>query len=798
MNSRSCSPGMAGRQPGCPRAGIWSVKDSPGIMTEQSQQPDAPAIKTGEEESTPLGVARFDPRNRLLEADEGFGKILPSSLDGVSSGRLSLFDILARAVAQGHIQPEGDRQAWQFQSRIGWSRNGGRILLPMGDGQLLTITRQDQEDGTIKASIGHEGAEELDLILKAGPLGPVDEDGEAEEGSAETAPEAGNEAGKAVQEAVSLIRDRVSQESKQAFAARMEQSGDTVQLALEALPVAIAVFDPDQALCAVNRQYGTFFGLPDRLMAPGAAYQDILAFKAENGEFATGTFGETDPQVIIQKRLEGLARGDGFAGEYEHSGGQKIETRCVPLPGGGHVEVCAEASGWDGDDWFQEMVRYDDLTGLANRTHFRTLVSDMVRKAGKKGDSGVLLCIKMDNMREVNDFLGYGRGDHVLRSLADRLVEAAGDRGRLARLGDVKFAMLVPGIPDEGAASVFAERLHHQLSTCPIVIEDGLEVDVVCAIGLTRFPDNGTDPNDLIRQAEMALAHAKDVRNRQFSFHSSMREKADRLGRLTHDLRHALERKELRAFYQPKVDMRTGRITGMEALMRWQHPERGMIPPFEFIPVAERTGLIAPLTDWMLREACGQTRAWKDAGIADLKVAVNLSTVHFRRQSVINSVTQALDDTGLDPENLEIEITESVLMAEDDVIKETFAWFHTIGIPIAIDDFGTGYSSLAYLRRFPVDKVKIDASFVMRMHENDDDAAICRAVISLSHSLGMKVVAEGIEEAEHVAALRALDCDDGQGYFFGRPMPAAAFEELLADNDVCPGFEELDDDDDDD
>ncbi len=723
-------------------------------------------------EAQNCGAALFDGQNRLIEANDLFAETLPTSLDEMSSGRLSLFDILARAVAQGHITPAEDRQDWQKQLLLGWSRHGSIIDLPLKSGQSLKMQRLERPDGLILALLI------LDDISAKSDLEPSQTDAPAPESPT---PETID------QETLPPLLDAV-QEGDMALP---DFKQDIVQLALEALPVAMSVFDQQQKLCLANKHYSDFFQLPPELTAPATDYRALLEHKAAHGHFIAGTYGETDPAKIINARLEKLSEGCGFTGEYENQQGQRIETRCVPLPGGGFVEICAEATGNESDDWFQEMVRYDDLTGLANRTYFRALVDEVVQKAlTGHGDMGAILCLKMDNMHEVNDFLGYGRGDHVLRSLADRLQELAGEGGRVARLGDVKFALIVPGLADEGAAAIFAERLHQQLSTHPIVIEDGLEVDIVTAIGVTRYPENGTDPNDLIRQAEMALVRAKDVRNRQFSYHTGMREKANRLGRLTHDLRHALERRELKAFYQPKVDLRSGKIIGMEALMRWQHPDRGMIPPSEFIPVAERTGLIAPLTNWMLKEACGQTRAWKDAGLADLKCAVNLSTVHFRRQSVVNSVTQALDDTGLDPENLEIEITESVLMAEDDVIKETFSWFQALGIPVAIDDFGTGYSSLAYLQRFPVDKVKIDASFVMRLHENEDDAAICRAVISLAHNLGMAVVAEGIEEQEHIAFLRQHHCDEGQGYYFGRPMPASALEELLSagDNGIHRGF----------
>jgi EAL domain-containing protein (putative c-di-GMP-specific phosphodiesterase class I) len=261
-----------------------------------------------------------------------------------------------------------------------------------------------------------------------------------------------------------------------------------------------------------------------------------------------------------------------------------------------------------------------------------------------------------------------------------------------------------------------------------------------------------------------------------------MDEAAKRLGLIKLELRHALEREELEVFYQPKIDIQDGHIIGMEALLRWNHPEHGMIPPVQFIPVAERTGLIAPISDWMMREACRQTRVWNDSGIADLRLAVNLSTVQFRRQSVIGTITGILEDTGFDPEKLEVEVTESVLLGDDEVVTETFSWLKAIGIPIAIDDFGTGYSSLSYLMRFAADTVKIDASFIKNLHDNPDGATITRAIISLAHSLKMKVVAEGVELPQHLLFLSDESCDIGQGYLFSRPVPAGEFETMLKQN----------------
>jgi diguanylate cyclase (GGDEF)-like protein len=417
----------------------------------------------------------------------------------------------------------------------------------------------------------------------------------------------------------------------------------------------------------------------------------------------------------------------------------------------------------------------DEVTGLPTREAFLAELALAISSG-----TGTLVFVALDDFQHINDFLGHVSGNQVLRGVAERLQQLAGTDAVVARLTGVEFAMLMPQLATEDEGSVFAEGILHELQRQAIKFDDAFEVDIPAVIGLARYPSDGVEPSQIMRHADLALAQARGSNARYQFYRQQLSDRSARLRLIKLELRHALERDQLRVFYQPKVDLKSRRIVGMEALLRWQHPEHEMIPPVEFIPVAERTGLISPISDWMMREACTQTRRWKDAGLADLRLAVNLSTVQFRRQSVIASVTSILEDTGLAPEKLEVEVTESVLVSDDTMVMDTFRWFKELGIPIAIDDFGTGYSSLSYLMRFPASTVKIDASFIKNLHRSEEGATITRSIITLAHSLGMHVVAEGVELDRHVDFLLDHDCDIGQGYLFSRPVPAPEFEALLA------------------
>ena len=547
-----------------------------------------------------------------------------------------------------------------------------------------------------------------------------------------------------------------------------------LQQALEQVGQGLALVGPDLALRLWNRSYADLLGLPDGLCRPQARYTDILEHRAVS-VLANGPVDE-----YVRGQLAALQGRSERRSTVKHASGRMVEVERLFLPDGSFLELAREtAPPSSGHGRAQESApERDDITGLPNRSQFLATLETMLSNGEIR--PATMLFVGLEDFQDVNDFLGHALGNALLRGVADRLTNISGSDATVARLTGVEFALLMPGINSTDDAAVFAERLIHNLQRDAIPVGNTFEIDVNASIGITRFPQDGDEPGQLMRNADLALSRARASRSRRYHFFQpEMDEAAKRLGVIKLELRHALERDELVVFYQPKVDLNSGLITGMEALLRWRHPDHGMIPPGQFIPVAERTGLIAPISDWMMREACRQTRAWSEAGVADLRVAVNLSTVQFRRQSVIGSITTILEDTGFDPEKLEIEVTESVLLGDDDMVTETFSWLKAIGIPIAIDDFGTGYSSLSYLMRFAADTVKIDASFIKNLHESEDGATITRAIISLAHSLKMKVVAEGIELPQHLAFLSHESCDIGQGYLFARPLPANEFEALL-------------------
>lgn len=428
-------------------------------------------------------------------------------------------------------------------------------------------------------------------------------------------------------------------------------------------------------------------------------------------------------------------------------------------------------------EWFDQVVNYDDLTGVANRAHLRRLLEQSIGDCQNGAPPGTLLFIGLERFQEINHMIGHTLGDEVLRSVVRRLVDYVGDRGHVARLAGAEFAILAPRLHDPDAAAVFAERLMHDLQTKPIQVDRAFEFDIAVVIGIVRFPVDAQGVSELIACGDLALARARSEPASRIAFFQ--RTQIDRAAQLKHialDLRRALEQREFEVFYQPKMDLRTGQPVGMEALIRWRHPDRGLISPAAFLPVAEQTGLIAPISDWVIREACRQTAHWHATGLPDLKVAVNLSSVQFRRQSVIASVTAALEDADLDPSQLEVEITEGVLMSDSEVITETFQWLRSAGIGLAVDDFGTGYSSLSYLTRFPLDVVKIDQTFVRGLEKDRSAATIVRAVIRLAHLLDMRVVAEGIESSQSLMLLSDEGCDLGQGWLFGKAVPADQFE----------------------
>ena len=428
------------------------------------------------------------------------------------------------------------------------------------------------------------------------------------------------------------------------------------------------------------------------------------------------------------------------------------------------------------------LANHDALTSLPNRSLLLDRLGQALVFAGRSKGQVAVMLIDLDRFKNINDSLGHDVGDKIIVEMARRLSACVRPGDTIARLGGDEFVLIRPDVAREDAAATMAQQLLEALSRSMTI--QGHEFYPTGSIGVSMYPKDGLDSQTLLKNADTAMYRAKDAGRNNFQFYAhEMNSRA--LDRLTLEtgLRRAIEREEFVVHYQPQMDIATGRLIGAEALLRWEKPGQGMVFPGDFIPIAEETGLIVPIGQWVLHRACAQKRQWHDAGLfLDLRVAVNLSARQFKQQDIAKVVSQALEETGCRPEWLELEITESVVMESPEAAAETLHKLSAMGVHLSIDDFGTGYSSLSYLKRFPIDALKIDRSFVRDITADADDAAIAKAVIALAHSLKLRVIAEGVETAEQRDFLRAQQCDVMQGYFLGRPMPVEKFENFMLES----------------
>jgi diguanylate cyclase len=419
----------------------------------------------------------------------------------------------------------------------------------------------------------------------------------------------------------------------------------------------------------------------------------------------------------------------------------------------------------------------DQLTGLPNRALLHDRTEQAIRLAGRHGLVAALLLLDLDHFKEVNDTLGHHHGDLLLRQVAERLQGSLRDSDTVARLGGDEFAVLLPKVASVQDATAVADKLSAAIEA-PFQV-DGLTLDVDASIGVAAYPDHGAGADELLQRADVAMYAAKAAHLSYVVYDPGLdRHSPRRLG-LLGQLRRAIATGELVVHYQPKADVRSGRIIGVEALVRWQHPEYGLLGPGEFVPLAETTGLIRPLTSYVLEAALRQCRGWLDAG-RDLSVAVNLSTRCLLDLALPDQVIGLLKDTAVAPERLVLEITESSIMTDPARALEILNRLHALGVQLAIDDFGTGYSSMAYLKSLPVQELKVDRSFVQHLHDNQSDAVIVRSTVDLGHNLGLRVVAEGVEDKATLGELASLGCDSVQGYYLAKPMPEAELVAWLA------------------
>ncbi|WDT76309.1 MAG: EAL domain-containing protein [Candidatus Manganitrophus sp.] len=432
------------------------------------------------------------------------------------------------------------------------------------------------------------------------------------------------------------------------------------------------------------------------------------------------------------------------------------------------------------EERLNHLTNFDLLTNLPNRLLFRDRLGLAISRAPwHKRSVGVLL-FDLDRFKVVNETLGQAMGDFLLKAVSERLSATVREGDTVARLGDDMFGLILDDLAQPADSFRVSQKILDSLGK-PFQLK-GQEVFVSASIGIAIFPNDGDEIDLLMKHADTAMYRAKEQGGNNYQLYApAMNQHATKRLALENNLRRALEREEFLLYYQPKVDLTTGQIVGMEALIRWKSPEAGMVSPAEFIPLAEETGLIVPMGEWILRTACAQNKAWQKQELPPVRMGVNLSARQLQRQNLIGTIAHVLNETGLDPNYLELELTESLIMKSNESTMTELRELHLGGIEISIDDFGTGYSSLSYLKRLPIDTLKIDKSFVQDVTTDPDDAAIVAAIITMAHTLKLKVVAEAVETVEQLEFLRGLKCDQMQGYLFSKPLPAEEITRLLVE-----------------
>ena len=423
------------------------------------------------------------------------------------------------------------------------------------------------------------------------------------------------------------------------------------------------------------------------------------------------------------------------------------------------------------------LAYYDVLTNLPNRTLLHDRLDQMLAAAHRDNHKFALMFIDLDRFKYVNDSMGHATGDKLLQTVAQRLLECVREGDTVSRIGGDEFVVLLRETIAEGAAHVAGKILNSLVVACDI---EGMQISTYASIGISIYPDDANDADTLIKNADLAMYRAKDEGRNNFQFYTpEMNLRADRLFSMEKDLRLALERKEFSLYYQPQVDWASGTVCGAEALLRWKHPEKGFIPPSEFIPVAEETGQIIDIGEWVLRTACAQLSIWRQQGMPVFPVSVNLSIRQLRQPDLAQIVESLLEEMGLQPNDIELELTEGIMMDDTPAAMTFLTQMHELGVRLSIDDFGTGFSSLSYLKNLPLDRLKIDQSFVRDIGTDVSDAAIVHSIISLGHRLKLSVIAEGVESLEQLDFLRVRGCDEIQGYYFSRPLPVDEFVSFI-------------------
>ena len=552
-------------------------------------------------------------------------------------------------------------------------------------------------------------------------------------------------------------------------ARRLRSQNLQLDTALNNMAQGLVMFDSSARVIVCNQLFMRIYNLSPEVVKPGCTLHKLLEHRKEVGSFAG------DPGQLCRTILDTIARGETAALVQETSDGRTIQVVNQPTPGGGWVSTHEDVTERKrAEAKIAYMAHHDELTDLPNRVRFHEKLKETL-SLDRKEKRVAVFYLDLDRFKKVNDTLGHVVGDRLLKTVAERLRNCVREVDTVARLGGDEFAIIQPVIERPRNAAVLADRILDAVAA-PYQI-GGHEIIVSTSIGIAIAPDDGTDIDQLMKNADMALYGAKAVERGTYHFFAAeMDARMKARANMETDLRRALVSGEFELFYQPLINVQRNEVSCCEALLRWHHPQDGMISPAEFIPVAEDMGLIVPLGEWVLRKACTDAAKWPD----NIHVAVNVSTIQFKRRSLTQTVIAALAASGLPAHRLEIEITETVFLEDSNEIRATLHQLHELGVQIVMDDFGTGYSSLSYLRKFPFDKIKIDAFFMRELSDGGDGSTIVEAITKMANTMKISTVVEGVETPQQLAKVQEWGCTEMQGYLFSRPKPVEEIMPMFA------------------
>jgi diguanylate cyclase (GGDEF)-like protein len=558
---------------------------------------------------------------------------------------------------------------------------------------------------------------------------------------------------------------------------KLERLNTWFEIALNNMVRGLSMFDADQRLIVCNESYREMYALPEELTRPGTPLADILRYHIKKETGRDGEEERTRQDQWLKKHAAKLASGNSFTRTQNLSGGRTFLVTYQPLAGGGWVDVQEDITEKRrAEEKVEWLARHDPLTGIANRFYFRESFEDAL-KIVDQGPAVVLHWIDLDNFKEVNDTLGHPVGDALLKAVAERLRSSVRKTDFLARLGGDEFAIIQRGAGRREQCVQLAQRVMHALSKPFHIL--GHSVSLSASIGIVRAPEHGTTADELMKSADIALYDVKSSGRNGFNlFQSGTKQKPDLKHELDRDLRSAIHNGQLKLHYQPIINLKTRHVSSCEALLRWEHPQQGLIMPGNFLPLAEQSGQMLEIGRWVLCEACKDAALWPD----DMKVTVNVSSLQFENGDLLSVIDKALEKANIKPSRLELEIAEAALLSDGERIREVLPILRERGIGTSLDDFGRASGSLSYLRNFPFDKIKIDRSYIRDQLNRKDCAAIVNAVTALARALGIGTVAEGVETLGELKCVAIAGCDEVQGYYFSGAVPKG---ELMAALSEC-------------